>query len=109
MSIEVTSFRQFEKNTLKGFATIRMTNIGMEIRDCTVHEKDSKKWVGLPSKPYEDPDGNTKYSYIVHFYNDDIWKKFQRAALEALEPHLDKLETPPQQSDAWSRGDDIPF
>jgi len=95
MAIQVTGFREFKKNTLLGFATLRMTNIGLEIRDCTIHEKDGKKWVGLPSRQYTDQEGETKYSYIVHFYSDDVWKKFQSAALAALEPHLKKLEDQP--------------
>ena len=61
MAIEIVSFRKFEKNTLKGFLTILMTNIGLEIRDCALQEKDGKKWVNLPRKAYEKDDGTTGY------------------------------------------------
>ena len=50
MGIEITKFRKYEKNTLQGFMSILMTGIGLEIRDCTVHQKEGKKWIGLPSK-----------------------------------------------------------
>ena len=113
MAVEITEYREFKKGYLIGFATFRLTNIGLEIRDCTVHEKDSKKWINLPSKPYEDKEGNKKYSYIVTFYDDGVWRKFQNAAMAALEPHLSKLEQqkPNQQTSnmEWNDDGNLPF
>jgi hypothetical protein len=85
MGIEITKWRKFEKNSLQGFCNILMTNIGLEIQDGTVHEKDGKKWVGLPAKPYQDDEGNTKYSYIVKFVDKEKYQQFQKAALKALD------------------------
>ena len=92
MSIEIVNFRKYEKNTLKGFFTARLPNIGLEIRDCTLHSKNGERWIGLPSKPY-DANGETKYSYIVKFYEKDKWELFQTEVLKALgnpddEPHF---------------------
>jgi hypothetical protein len=53
MPLEVTKFRLFEKNTLRGFATVRLTGVNLEIRDITIHEKNGNRWVSLPSKPYD--------------------------------------------------------
>jgi len=39
MAIEITDFRTHKKNTLRGFITVRLTTIGLEIRDLAVHEK----------------------------------------------------------------------
>jgi hypothetical protein len=52
MPIEIVDFRPFEKNTLRGFATVRLTGVNLEIRDITIHEKNGNRWVSLPSKPY---------------------------------------------------------
>ena len=99
MSIEITKFRKFEKNTLIGFFTVRLSNIGLEIRDCSLHRKDGKKWIGLPSKPYKDSDGNEKYSYIVKFYEKDKWDTFQKAVLQELDKYLSKeIENTPEQN-----------
>ena len=85
MKIEITEWRSFQKNTLQGFVTIHLPDIGLEIRDATLHVKNAKQWIGLPSKPYKAKDGSEKWSYIVGFpIKDDHWN-FQRAALTALD------------------------
>ena len=101
MGVEVRSFRKFEKNSLRGFLVIYMTNIGLEIRDATVHEKDGKRWIGLPAKPYQDESGNTKYSHIIKFTDKAKWSLFQDLALKALDKY--RIEKGDQPSD------DTPF
>jgi hypothetical protein len=94
MAIEVHNWQRRNKNTLLGFATFRLTTIGLEIRDCPVHEKNGEKWLQMPSRPYQDQDGNTKYAYIIKFYEKERWHQFQASALKALDKYLDqkKLE-----------------
>jgi hypothetical protein len=102
MGIEIVSFRKLEKKTLIGFCTVRLTNAGLEIRDATVHQKDGKKWVNLPSRPYEKEDGFTGYSYIVKFVDKDRYFQFQKAVLQELDKYLSReIENTPEQ--------DIPF
>ena len=102
MGIEIVKFRKYEKNTLQGFLTILMTNIGLEIRDATLHQKEGKKWVSLPAKPYEKEDGTTGYSYIVKFVDKDKYFQFQDAVLQELDKFLSKeIESTPDG--------DIPF
>lgn len=84
--IEIVNYKERQKNTLQGFVTIRMTNIGLEIRDITVHQQNGKKWLGMPARPYE-KDGKTQYAYIVHFYNEDMKMQFQNAVFIALEQY----------------------
>lgn len=84
MAVEVTSFKPYSKNTLRGFLAFRLTNIGLEIRDATLHEKGGKRWIQLPSKPYE-KDGKTLWTAIVDFYDKSRADQFQKAALEALD------------------------
>jgi hypothetical protein len=103
MAIKITEFRKFEKNTLKGFATVFLTGAGLQIKDCTVHQDHGKRWISLPAKPYKDEEGNTKYSYIVSFPDKGIYSKFQEQALKALDEHL-ALNKEPQPS-----SDEIPF
>ncbi len=72
MPIEIADFRQFEKNTLKGFITARLTTVGLEIRDIAVHERDGQRWIQLPAKPFEKTDGGKGWNYIVSFYEKSI-------------------------------------
>lgn len=84
MAIEITSFKPHAKNSLRGFLALRLTNIGLEIRDAALHEKSGKRWIQLPSRAYE-KDGTTKWSPIVDFYDKSRADQFQKAALEALD------------------------
>jgi hypothetical protein len=110
MGIEIVKFRKFEKNTLKGFLTILMTNIGLEIRDCTVHQKDGKRWVGLPAKPYEKEDGTTAYSYVIKFVDKNKYFQFQEAFIKELSQYLKKQNvSTPGQGENYDASQDIPF
>lgn len=84
MAIQITGFKPFSKNTLQGFLSLRLTNIGLEIRDCSLHQKDGKSWVQLPARPYE-KDGKTSWAAVVEFYDKQRWEQFQKAALAALD------------------------
>ena len=99
--IEILNFKPFEKNTLKGFLDLKMTNIGLTIKGCTCHQKDGQRWIGLPARPYEDEGGNNTWASILYF-EDEFHKKFQRAALEALDAYRKLPEKEPPK-------DDIPF
>lgn len=85
MAIEIVDFRTHEKNTLKGFVTVRLTNVGLEVRDLALHQKNGKRWLQLPSKPYQKPDGSKGWSYIISFYEKDRYNQFQAVALKALD------------------------
>ena len=95
MAIEIVSFRSYEKNTLRGFLTLRLSTIGLEIRDATVHAKGGKAWIGLPAKPYQDENGETKYSYVVKFTEKSVWEKFQSETLEALKEYQSQKKRTP--------------
>ena len=83
--IEIVSFKKYNKNTLKGFFTCKLTNNGLEIRDCSLHTKNGKRWISLPAKPFKKDDNSQGWSYIVSFYDKDKWSQFQKATLEALD------------------------
>ncbi len=87
MAVEILRWKSF-KNTLRGFFNIHMTNIGLEIRDCTLHEKNGEKWVHLPSRPFKKEDGTMGNAYIVKFTENDRREEFQKATLEALDRRI---------------------
>jgi len=85
MGVQITDFRPYTKNTLQGFLTLRMTSVGLEIRDLALHQKNGKQWLQLPAKPYQKPDGGQGWNYIISFYEKPTFKQFQEVALKALE------------------------
>jgi hypothetical protein len=84
--IRCIRFRAYEKNTLKGFADLELSRVGLVLRDCTWHEKNGKEWVGFAARSYQDKDGNTAWQPIVEFAEGakEARKQFQEQALEAI-------------------------
>ena len=89
MAIEVTSFRPLVKNSLRGFLTLRLTNVGMEIRDASLNEKENRRWIGLPARSYQ-ADGKTRWTAIIDFFDKPKGEVFQKAALAALDQFMKK-------------------
>ena len=87
MGVEIIDFRSYQRNTLQGFLTIRMTSVGLEIRDIALHRRDGKQWLQLPAKPYKKPDGDQGWSYILAFYEKERFKQFQEVTLKALDAY----------------------
>ena len=84
MGVEITKFRACNKNTLRGFLSVRMDKVGLEIRDISLHEKNGKQWLAMPSRPYDDSDGNRKYAFILDWFDSDRKTQFESAVLALL-------------------------
>lgn len=94
--MKIIQFKNFEKNTLRGFLEVELPT-GLRIRDLTLHDKNGSLWIGYPSRPYTDKDGNTKYSNTLYFEDRETNARFQReilAALKAYQPADDKGGVP---------------
>lgn len=44
------------RNTLVGFLDLKLEPSGLILRDCSLHEQNDRRWVGLPGKPRLDSD-----------------------------------------------------
>jgi hypothetical protein len=88
VSFEVVNYRPHEKNTLRGFVDLELTNIGLTIMECTHHVKNGRGWVGYPSRPYETERGSFWQPLIS--FKKDSGEKFQAAALKAITDYLDR-------------------
>jgi hypothetical protein len=84
--IRCVRFRAYEKNTLKGFADLELTRVGLVLHDCPWHEKNGKEWVGFPARSYQDADGNTRWAPLVEFAEGatEARQQFQELAIEAI-------------------------
>src|SRR5690348_13620190 len=78
----ILGFKPFEKNTLRGFFDIELAS-GLILRGCTLHEKNGRRWVGLPAKPYAANDGAQSWAAIVDFRDKRTAARFQELATAA--------------------------
>jgi hypothetical protein len=85
IDIECTEFRIFEKNTLRGFATLNVLSWGVLIRDITYHVKGTSRWIGLPARKFDKADGTTSWIPILDYLDEQAKKEFQAAAVLAIQ------------------------
>lgn len=84
----VTDWKAYEKNTLRGFLSLTLPS-GLVIHNCTLHQKDGARWIGLPARQYSKDDGSTSYTPLIEFAAKEVRLRFQVAALEAVDRFME--------------------
>ena len=103
MSITIKDWRPYEKGALRGFMTIKLTSLGLEILDVRLLETNGEPWLGMPSKQYEKDDGSTGYKDYVRVEPRDKREKFTEEVLRALDEFkLKKHATMPGNKTGWN-------
>jgi hypothetical protein len=84
-------WRPLRRNTLRGFATVTIPEICLEITDIALHVKGERRWAQLPSKPMirdgvvlEDDSGKPKYLPILRFTTRQVSDAFSAAVIRAV-------------------------
>lgn len=93
LNVTCTDFRDLQRNTLLGFATIRIAEMRISVSDVAVHEKNGKRWAQLPAKPLLDKDknvltnddGRVRYAPIFSFDTKEVEQAFSNAVVKAVE------------------------
>jgi hypothetical protein len=80
----VLSFKAYQKNTLQGFLDL-VTDSGLIIHGCSLHQKNDSRWIGLPSKEYTKNDNTKGWQPIVEFATKEAGYAFRDKAIEALD------------------------
>ena len=94
LTITCTEFEPFTRNTLRGFATIVIAELKLEIREVSVHEHErGARWAHPPSRAVIDKDGiarrdtesgRIKYVNMFEFTDKATREAFSRAVIDAL-------------------------
>jgi hypothetical protein len=91
MPVECLRFKARKSNTLCGFADVVLTNVKLEIREITLHQKGDRRWVGLPGKPQIDKTGlavrdgdKIKYVNILNWTTREASDQFSEAVIAAV-------------------------
>jgi hypothetical protein len=92
-ALTCTLFRPWPKNTPRGLASIRLTEIDLTIHDVAIHEKGCARWAQLPAKPQvdgalvKDADGKIQYVKMMDFGSHAQRDAFSVAAIAAVLEH----------------------
>jgi hypothetical protein len=94
--LQLLGFKSVRKNTLRGFAEVRLPN-QLIISDILVGEANGRQWALLPSKPMVDRDGNLlreasgkiRYAQVVEWASPALRDEFSKrvvALVQAAHP-----------------------
>jgi len=93
LSITCRDFKPLRRNTLRGFAAIRIAELRFDIKDVAIHCKGDSRWAALPAKPMIDGNGvvlrdrdsgKISYSNIFEFTDRATRNAFSDAVIAAL-------------------------
>jgi hypothetical protein len=96
--IVADDFRPLQKNSLQGFVNFKLLRSGLILRECSIHQKNGRRWIGLPGKPQVTSDGcvrkdpatgKTVYLPVVEIRGRAERERFQAAALAAVDMLLE--------------------
>jgi hypothetical protein len=91
LTVTVLDWTPRHKNTLQGFARVRIDEMRLTIDDVAVHRKATSVWAQLPAKPWIkdgalvlDQHGGIQYSPTFTFDTRDVADAFSAAVIKAL-------------------------
>jgi hypothetical protein len=101
-SLTCISFRHFSKNTLIGFAIIKIDQIKLTIHDVGLHRKGAARWAQLPARPLvrdgvhvTGEDGKAQYLTMLEFGDRETREAFSHATWAAVIAKHPELEPEP--------------
>ena len=90
--VTILDWKPVVRNTLCGFATVRIQRIGLVVADVAVHQKNQSRWASLPSKPIhrngailrDEATGKIRYQPILQWADRKTADRFSIAVVEEL-------------------------
>jgi hypothetical protein len=94
-TVTIAKFRSVVKNTLRGFCDVSLP-IGplvLKILDVSVHQKNGKRWIGLPVKPsisadgqaQKDQHGKIRYTPVLEWGSKEAADRFAAKVIELID------------------------
>ncbi len=92
LTITCTAWREMRRNTLRGFATIKIEELRLVVNEIAIHESDDgRPWAALPARPWvkdgavvTDDNGKVRYSPLFEFDTAAVRNSFSAAVIDAL-------------------------
>ena len=91
LTVRCLAWRPRRRNTLRGFAVVKIEEMRLAVREVAVHTQNGKAWAQLPSQPWikngslvAGDDGKTKYSPLFEFDSDKVRAAFSDAVIRAV-------------------------
>jgi hypothetical protein len=124
LNLSCEAWNALHRNTLRGFALIRIQELQLTLRDVAVHERDGRRWAKLPQKPQikdgkvvTDVAGKVQYFAMAAFESREVADAFSAAVIAAIlkrDPNAFSADAPAARATAGNgeraaMDDNIPF
>lgn len=90
MSLVIKNFKLASQGSRIAIFDVEVSNLGLQVRDMILLEKNNRRWVNFPSRIREQ-DGRNIYVSVVEFLNPDHNKKFQEEVFKLAEEEYQKF------------------
>lgn len=90
---KIVEYRKVEnKKNLKGYLDIYVPEKKWLIKGCSIFANRGKFWVNMPSRPYKNETGETKYADIIQMHKEDqdVFSTDIIAAMKVYDPMAPK-------------------
>lgn len=105
--IEISNINPIQKNNLLATCTVYIKPWKIFLHEVTIFEKGQNRWVGMPSRAYEQ-NGEKKYVELITFEGDAVKKRFRDQICHAVDKYL--LSNPDcKPEDVIKEDDAFPF
>jgi hypothetical protein len=84
MGVEVVDFHKHERNTLRGFLKVKLTNLGLIIDGIAYHQKNESIWLSMPARKYQTDEGSEGWARVVFFDERHIRQAFLAISLSDI-------------------------
>lgn len=89
MLIECIRYKPINHGYFQGYADFLFPEIGIEIYGCTLHKKESKRWINLPIRADRNKDGTYTFAHIVKFKDQKAFRNFCVEAKISIDKFLE--------------------
>jgi hypothetical protein len=101
-TVECLGFKPLARNTLVGFAKVRISELKLVINDVALHQKGDSRWAALPAKPQirdgaliKDEHDKIAYLPVLEFESREAAAAFSAAVWRAVEAVAPPAEATP--------------
>jgi DNA-binding cell septation regulator SpoVG len=84
VAVRIDEVKIYEKRTLRAFINFTIADLGLRINGAMIHEKEGKRWVGMPAREYVS-EGEKHWSPIVDFVSKESRDVMNDAVLAAYD------------------------
>jgi hypothetical protein len=91
LTVRCVAWRPLCRNTLRGFATVRVEEMRLAFHEVAIHTSHGKAWAQLPGRPWAKDgqlvtgdDGKVKYQPLFEFDTSAVRDAFSDAVIRAV-------------------------